>query len=126
MSNVNTLSMKIYKDEWFALENVTMKPQVFHSLVNSLNKVFIEQYGVDGAKEHVNKVEKNDKLVLFINQRKVPNIIKSLVQSTNMEVEIQLTGKTVNGEEVTKTINKPFNPNDCTEVIPYYNKSSKR
>ena len=38
----------------------------------------------------------------------------------------QLKGKTNVGEEITRTIGKPFSPNSCTELIPYYNKSTKR
>ena len=126
MNNVNTLKMSLYKDEWFALENDDMNPILFAKLVNSLEKVFVGEYGTDGAKEHVNKVHKGDHLVLFINQKKVPNIIKSLVQHPEIEIEVKLKGRTNTGEEVTRVMNKPFNANSCTELIPYYNISSKR
>ena len=126
MSNVNTLKMSLYKDEWFALENEDMNPILFTKLVIALESVFTTEYGTDGAKEHVNKISKNDNLVLFINQKKVPNIIKSLVQHPELNIEVSLKGKTNTGEELTRTIGKPFNPNSCTELIPYYNKSVKR
>lgn len=126
MNMVNTLNMSFYKDEWFALENQNMNPVVYSKLVNSLEKIFIKEYGITGAKEHVNKIDKNNRLVLFINQKKVPNIIKSLVQNPEFPIEVSLKGRTNTGEEVTRTISKPFDVNKCTELIPYYNKSSKR
>ena len=126
MNMVNTLNMSFYKDEWFALENQNMNPIVYSKLVNSLEKIFIKEYGITGAKEHVNKIDKNNRLVLFINQKKVPNIIKSLVQNPEFPIEVSLKGRTNTGEEVTRTISKPFDVNKCTELIPYYNKSSKR
>lgn len=126
MHKIDTLKMSIFKDEWFALENEDMNPSVYEKLVNSLNKVFTNEYGVEGAKEHVNKVAKDDKLVLFINAKKVPNIIKSLVQMPNYDIQIELKGKTNTGEEKTKTISKPFDSNSCAEVIPYYNKNVRK
>ena len=126
MDKVDTLNLNIYKDEWFALENNDMDPKMFVSLVNSIEKIFIEQYKAEGAKAHVNKVEKNDRLVLFINQRKVPNIVKSLVQMPNHEIQISLTGMTNQKEQVTRTISKPFEANKVTELVPCYNQTVKR
>ena len=126
MNYVNTLNMSLYKDEWFALENRDMNPILFSKLVNSLERIFIKEYGIKGAKEHVNKIQKDSRLVLFINQKKVPNIIKSLVHNPQFPIQISLKGKTNTGDQVTRTINKPFDVNKCTELIPYYNQSSKR
>ena len=58
--------------------------------------------------------------------KKVPNIIKSLVQMPNYDIQIELNGRTNKGEEKTKLMTKPFDSNSCAEVIPYYNKNSKR
>ena len=126
MNKIDTLKMSIFKDEWFALENKDMNQDVFSEIVNSLNKAFTDEYGVEGAKEHVVKISKNDRLVLFINAKKVPNIIKSLVQMPNYDIQIELNGRTNKGEEKTKLMTKPFDSNSCAEVIPYYNKNSKR
>lgn len=126
MNNINTLNMSLYKEEWFALENDDMNPVLFSRLVNSLEKAFVNEYGLKGAKEHVNKIQKNNRLVLFINQKKVPNIVKSLVQNPEIEIQVALKGKTNTGQEVTKMMNKPFSANSCAELIPYYNKSGKR
>ena len=126
MKYVNTLNMSLYKNEWFALENEDMNPMLYARLVNSLEKIFIKEYGITGAKEHVSKIQRDNRLVLFINQKKVPNIIKSLVQNPEMPIQVSLKGRTNDGREVTRMIDKPFNANSCTELIPYYNKSSKR
>ena len=126
MNNVNTLNLKIYKDEWFALENNTMDPSLFKQLVNSIEKIFVEEYKIEGAKAHVNKIEKDGKIVLFINQRKVPNIVKSLVQNPGKDIEIVLTGKNNLNQEITRTIKKPFDANQVTELVPCFNKSAKR
>ena len=123
---MSTLNISIYKDEWFALENNDMDPRVFSGLVNTIEKIFVDEYKVEGAKAHVNKVEKDGRLVLFINQRKVPNIIKSLVQHPNHDIEISLTGKNTQNEEVTRTIGKPFDANKVTELVPCYNNKNKR
>ncbi len=140
MNKIDTLKMSIFKDEWFALENKwfsvdddwfvlenkDMDQNVFSELVNSLSRVFIEEYGVKVAKEHVAKETINDELVLFINAKKVPNIVKSLVQMPNYDIQIELRGRTNTGEEKGKLMAKPFDANSCAEVIPYYNKNSKR
>lgn len=126
MSKVNTLNLNIYKDEWFALENNDMDPTLFRGLVNAIEKIFVDEYKIEGAKAHVNKIEKDNNLVLFINQRKVPNIVKSLVQNPSTDIEISLTGKTNQNEQVTRTIKKPFDANQVTELVPCYNKSTKR
>lgn len=126
MHKIDTLKMSIFKDEWFALENKDMFVQTFNNLVNNLDKAFIEAYGVEGAKEHVNKISKGEKTILFINAKKVPNIIKILVQQPKHDIQIELKGKTNTGEEKTKIISKPFNSNECNEVIPYYNKNTKK
>jgi len=123
---MSTLNISIYKDEWFALENNDMDPTLFRGLVNAIEKIFVEEYKVEGAKAHVNKVEKDGKLVLFINQRKVPNIVKSLVQNPSTDIEISLTGKNNQNEEITRTIKKPFDANQVTELVPCYNKANKR
>jgi len=123
---MSRLNLKIFKDEWFALENNDMDPRVFSGLVNTIEKIFVDEYKVEGAKAHVNKVEKDGRLVLFINQRKVPNIIKSLVQHPNHDIEISLTGKNTQNEEVTRTIGKPFDANKVTELVPCYNNKNKR
>ena len=126
MNYVNTLNMSLYKNEWFALENVDMNNVIFTKLVNSLEKIFIKEYGITGSKEHVNKIKKDNRLVLFINQKKVPNIIKSLVHNPEFPIKVVLKGRTNTGEVMTREMEKPFNVNKCTELIPYYNKSSKR
>ena len=126
MNNVVTLNLTIFRDEWFALENNDMDPKMFTSLVNSIEKIFVEEYKVEGAKDHVNKIEKNNKLVLFINQRKVPNIVKSLVQMPNHDIQICLTGRNAQKEQVTRTISKPFEASKVTELVPFYNKTVKR
>ena len=123
---MSRLNLKIFKDEWFALENNDMDPRAFSNLVNTIEKIFVDEYKVEGAKAHVNKVEKDGRLVLFINQRKVPNIIKSLVQHPNHDIEISLTGKNAQNAEVTRTIGKPFDANKVTELVPCYNNKNKR
>ena len=126
MKYVNTLNMSLYKNEWFALENEDMNPTLYASLINSLEKIFVKEYGITGAKEHVSKIQRDNRLVLFINQKKVPNIIKSLVQNPEIPIQVALKGRTNDGREVTRMMDKPFNANSCTELIPYYNKSGKR
>ena len=121
MDKTNTLKMSLYQEEWFALENVDMHPVLFAKLVNALEKVFLDEYGVVGSKEHVNKINKNDNLVLFTHQKKVPNIIKSLVHNPSVDIQVSLKGKTNTGEELTRMMVKPFDVNSCTELIPYYN-----
>ena len=126
MNKINTLSMSLYKDEWFALENVNMDPKVFAGIVNALERVFTKEYGVTGAKEHVNKIQKDGRLVLFINQKKVPNIAKSLIHNPEMQIQVAIKGKTNTGQEATRMLSKPFDVNSCTELIPYYNKNSRK
>ena len=126
MNRINTLSMSLYKDEWFALENVNMDPKVFTGIVNALERVFVKEYGVKGAKEHVNKIQKDERIVLFINQKKVPNIAKSLIHNPEMKIQVALKGRTNTGQEATRMLSKPFDVNSCTELIPYYNKNSRK
>jgi len=121
MDKTNTLKMSLYQEEWFALENVDMHPVLYEKLVNALEKVFLDEYGVVGSKEHVNKVTRDDNLVLFTNQKKVPNIVKSLVHNPSVSIQVSLKGKTNTGEEITRMMTKPFDVNSCTELIPYYN-----
>lgn len=120
------LNMTIYKDGWFALENNNMSPSLFRNLVNTIEKIFVDEYKVEGAKAHVNKIEKNDQLVLFINERKVPNIAKSLVQHPEYDISISFTGVNAKNEKVTRDIEKPFEANKVTELIPCYNQTNKR
>lgn len=126
MSGVNRLNLSIYKNEWFALENDNMDEHLFRGLVNAIEKIFVEEYKLEGAKDHVNKIEKDGRLVLFINQRKVPNIVKSLVHNPAYEIEIALKGKNNQNEDVSRTIRKPFDANQVTELVPCYNNKNKR
>ncbi len=126
MNEVSTLKVSIYKEGWFALENDTMPSHLFSQMIDSLTKTFEEIYGKEGAKEQITKIEKDNKEVLFINQKKVPNIIKSLVHNPSMEIQVSLTGRNKNGEEVTRMISKPFDANKCAEVIPFYHNMNKR
>lgn len=120
---MSTLKLSICKDNlkgWFALENGDLNPGLFNTYISAFNKAFIDEYGVEGAKEHVNKVQKNDKLVLFINERKVPNLVKSLVNSNQFDIHVDLTGINASGEEITRTITKPLNINQVVELVPHY------
>ena len=120
---MSTLKLSICKENlkgWFALENGDLNPGLFNTYVNGFNKAFIDEYGVEGAKEHVNKVQKDGKVVLFINERKVPNLVKSLVNSNQFDIHVDLTGKNVDGEEITRTITKPLNINQVVELVPHY------
>ena len=125
MNKTNTLNATIYKDGWFVLENVDMDSKLFSELVNTIEKIFIAEYKTEGAKEHVNKVEKDNRLVLFINQKKVPNIIKSLVQHPDYEIKVSLTGIKNKNEKVTRIIEKPFEANKVTELVPAFNNKKK-
>ena len=125
MSKINKLNTTIYKNGWFALENDNMDPALFSNLVNTIEKIFVNEYNAEGAKAHVNKIEKDGKLVLFINQKKVPNIIKSLVQHPEHEIQISLTGMNNKDEKVTRTIEKPFDANKVTELVPAFNNKKK-
>ena len=120
MNRINTLKMSLF-DKWFALENHDMNPVLYAKLVNSLEKVFEHEYGVTGAKEHVNKVQKNNRLVLFINQKKAPNIAKVLVNHPKVPIRIVMRGKNSAGQDESLVMEKPWDARMCTSLIPYYN-----
>lgn len=120
---MSTLKLSICKNNlkgWFALENGDLNPGLFNTYVNGFNKAFMDEYGIEGAKEHVNKVQKDGNIVLFIVEKKVPNLVKSLVNSNQFDIHVDLTGINVNGEEITRTITKPLNINQVVELVPYY------
>jgi hypothetical protein len=126
MNNVNTLKMSLYQNEWFALINVNMRPDIFSGIINSLERVFVKEYGPQGARQHVQKVVVKNRPFLLINQKKVPNIIKSFVHNPNIPIQVYLKGKLNTGEEAARMIKKPFEVGKCIELIPYYNKGVQK
>lgn len=126
MNEVSTLNLNIYEDNWFALSNEDMSQERFQSIIKSFIKIFVNEYGVVGAEKYIKTGEFTGKKVLLIDQQKVPNIAKSLVNMPEMNIEIKLTGKTNTGEIVTRTLAKPFKENECKELVPHYHPTTKR
>lgn len=126
MNGVNTLNLSIYEDRWFALSNENMPQEKFLAIAKSFIKIFVNEYGVVGAEKHIKAGELDAKKVLLIDQGKVPNIAKSLVNMPEMDIEIRFTGKNSSGEIVTRTLAKPFKENECTELVPHYHPTTKR
>lgn len=120
---MSTLKISICEGElegWFALENKTMNETFYNNLVNSINNAFINEYKDKGAFDFVRKSTNSNKTVLFINQDRLPQIVKFLVNNNSVDINVELTGLTPNNEEVTRTISKPFNKNDVLELTPAY------
>lgn len=120
---MSTLKVGICNGElegWFALENKTMNETYYKNLVTSIHEAFVNEYKDKGAEDFVKKVSKDDKTVLFINQYRLPHIIKFLINNNGIDINVELTGINPNNEEITRTISKPFNKNDVLELTPAY------
>ena len=129
MSKENVLNMSITEDAgWFVLENENMDQKVFSSLVDRLYTVISNIYeGTkpdNSAKKEEKYVEKiaNEKgeVALKVTQKKVPHIIKGLVQDPNVDIKINLKGINPQREVVSRIIAKPFTANQVTELVPFY------
>ena len=71
----------------------------------------------------MDKDKKDEQLVLYIKDRKVPNMVKTFVN--DFKLTIQLEGRK-NGENATEIMTSPFNENKCKGVVPLYNQPRKR
>lgn len=131
MKKENILNMSITEDAgWFILENENMDQKVFSSLVDRLYTIISNIY--EGTKPENNKNDtKEDKYVkkttnekgeiaLKVTQKKVPHIIKGLVQDPNVDIKINLKGLNPQREVVSRIIDKPFTANQVTELVPCY------
>lgn len=127
MDKVNMLNMTISDEpNYFIFSNVSMDTKTFEAIVRQIEKIFGSLYAEKGAEAYVQRtVDENNKISLKVTQSKVPNIIKSLVQSPEREIQFTLTGINPQKEMITRTIKKPFTANEVTELVPcYHNKKA--
>lgn len=128
MSSINKLNFTICKDNntWFVLENVDMEQGNFSRFVNSFEKAFIEAYGPAGALDYVKKVEKDGKLVMFVEEIKVPHVAKILINNKILDIEINLSGITNEKCYEEDIIKKPFDVNKVKRLVSFYNVNTQK
>lgn len=120
MNKVETLDFVISekKVNYFTLKNNNMGIKLYIELINMFTK---RSNASDGKKaDSFLRAEENGEVVLHVIQKKVPNVIKYLVNSNDIDINVNLTGIKPNREIETRTITKPFDKNKVLELVPCY------
>ena len=117
--------MSLRDDGWFALEKGNADTKTFKDIVAPIVRAFVDINKEGGAKEFVKFTEENEHVVASFHPQKVPNVVKIIVNDPKNDIKIKLTGRDTNGESKEKIMGKPFNANECTEIIPYYHPNKK-
>lgn len=107
MNNENTLEFVPSEDGKYVLKNKTMDPNLFTQKIDQLEKVCKDIYSVSSVDIlKKGKIEGED--VLFVDEQRVRNVVKALVLTPSLNVNVIVTKR--NNETRTFT-SKDFSQN---------------
>ena len=106
-------------EKWFCLKNGNLDNTLFKRLLENLKKIFIDEFGIEGAKTYIKEVKEFNNEHLFINEIKVPNIIKHIVYDNRLNVTMNLIGKNPDGDIEMVNL-ETWDRNKCLKLVPFY------